>query len=257
MQHRSTHEAARGEANHMDVPTIRQLDELTIGQIAAGEIIERPASVVKELVENSVDAGATRVAVSVENGGLDLIEIVDDAAGMAPEDLPLAVRRHATSKLGDATQLEAIATLGFRGEGLASIAAVSSLEIVSRPPDREIAGRIVAEGEVVSDVEPMAAPIGTRIRARALFQKLPVRREYLRGASAEFNRISAWLSHFALAYPRITFTLRHDGNEVWVMPARPATKSDWRWSSAQPPPKGCSNSTVNRRARSAAYCADS
>ena len=201
------------------VATIRQLDELTIGQIAAGEIIERPASVVKELVENSVDAGATRVNVSVENGGLDLIEVVDDAAGMAPEDLPLAVRRHATSKLNDATELDAIATLGFRGEGLASIAAVASLEILSRPPEREVGARIVAHGDAVSDVEPMAAPVGTRIRARALFDKLPVRREYLRGASAEFNRISAWLSHFALAYPNVTFTLRHDGKEVWVMPA--------------------------------------
>jgi DNA mismatch repair protein MutL len=201
------------------VATIRQLDELTIGQIAAGEIIERPASVVKELVENSVDAGATRVSVSVENGGLDLIEVVDDAAGIAPEDLPLAVRRHATSKLREATELDAIATLGFRGEGLASIAAVSSLEIVSRPPDREIGARIVAEGDNVADVEPMAAPVGTRIRARALFDKLPVRREYLRSASAEFNRSSAWLSHFALAYPGVTFALRHDGKEVWVMPA--------------------------------------
>jgi DNA mismatch repair protein MutL len=201
------------------VPTIRQLDELTIGQIAAGEIIERPASVVKELVENSVDAGATRVAVSVENGGLDLIEVVDDAAGIAPEDLALAARRHATSKLHNATELDAIATLGFRGEGLASIAAVSSLEIVSRPPDREVGARIVAAGDGVSDIEPMAAPVGTRIRARALFDKLPVRREYLRGASAEFNRISAWLSHFALAYPGVTFTLRHDGKDVWAMPA--------------------------------------
>lgn len=201
------------------MPTIRQLDAVTIGQIAAGEIIERPASVVKELVENAVDAGAARVSVSIENGGLDLIEVVDDAAGIAPEDLPLAVRRHATSKLNDAAELDAIATLGFRGEGLASIAAVASLEIVSRPLDREIGARIVAEGEGVSAVEPMAAPGGTRIRARELFDRLPVRREYLRSASAEFNRISAWLSHFSLAYPKVTFTLRHDGKDVWVMPA--------------------------------------
>jgi DNA mismatch repair protein MutL len=201
------------------VPTIRQLDELTIAQIAAGEIIERPASVVKELVENSMDAGATRVAVSLENGGLNLIEVVDDAAGIEPDDLPAAVRRHATSKLNNAAELDAIETLGFRGEGLASIAAVSSLEIVSRPPDRDVGARIVAEGDSVSAVEPMAAPVGTRIRAHALFDRLPVRREYLRGTSAEFNRISAWLSNFALAYPGVTFSLRHDGKEVWVMPA--------------------------------------
>lgn len=198
---------------------IRELDSLTIGQIAAGEIIERPASVVKELVENAVDAGATRVTVSLKHGGLDSIEVIDDGSGISGDDLALAVRRHATSKLSAATELEFIATLGFRGEGLASIAAVCELEIVSRQPDSQIGARITAQGDAIFGVEPAAAPVGTQVRARSLFEKLPVRREYLRTPSAEFNRISAWLSSFALAYPQIAFTLRHDGKDVWVMPA--------------------------------------
>lgn len=197
---------------------IRLLDAVTVGQIAAGEVIERPASVVKELVENAVDAGARRIAVSVERGGLDSIEVVDDGAGIEPEELALAVRRHATSKLGNAGDLSAIRTLGFRGEGLASIAAVSELEIVSRTESADVGARITAHAENVSAVEPFAAPPGTRVRAMRLFAELPVRREFLRSPSAEFSRISSFLSTFALAYPGIGFTLRHDGKDVWMMP---------------------------------------
>ena len=199
--------------------TIRELDAVTIGQIAAGEIIERPASVVKELVENSVDAGATRITVSIERGGLDAIEVVDDGAGMEADELALSLRRHATSKLRAATELESIATLGFRGEGLASIAAVSRVEMLSRPAHADVGARVTAAGERVGNAEPAAAPVGTRVRAVRLFEELPVRREYLRSPGAEFNRISSWLSSFALAYPAVTFTLRHDGKEVWVMPS--------------------------------------
>jgi DNA mismatch repair protein MutL len=201
------------------VPHIRQLDDVTIGQIAAGEIIERPVSVVKELVENAVDAGATRVTVSVEGGGVNLVEVIDDGAGIAPEDLPVALRRHATSKLAAASDLESIATLGFRGEGLASIAAVARVEIVSRTEGAPVGTRVAAHGEAIGLPEPAAAPHGTRVRAEALFENVPVRREYLRSPSAEFNRISSWLTAFALAYPSVTFTLRHDGKDVWVMPA--------------------------------------
>jgi DNA mismatch repair protein MutL len=199
--------------------SIHQLDAVTIGQIAAGEIIERPASVVKELVENAVDAGASRVTVVLARGGVDLIEVIDDGGGIAPADLPMAVRRHATSKLAAATDLESIATLGFRGEGLASIAAVARLELLSRESHAEVGARVTAHGEAVGPIEPAAAPAGTRVRAEALFENVPVRREYLRSPSAEFNRISSWLTSFALAYPTVTFTLRHDGKDVWVMPA--------------------------------------
>jgi len=198
---------------------IHILDPQTIGQIAAGEIIERPLSVVKELVENAVDAGATRITVTLEEGGIALVEVVDDGSGIAPADLPLAVQRHATSKLALASDLESIDTLGFRGEGLASIAAVAQLEILSRESNAEIGARISAHAERAGRVEPSAAPVGTTVRARNLFANVPVRREYLRSASAEFNRISGWLSTFALAYPGITFSLHHGGKEVWVMPA--------------------------------------
>ncbi|HLI96555.1 MAG TPA: DNA mismatch repair endonuclease MutL [Candidatus Baltobacteraceae bacterium] len=199
--------------------TIHLLDPQTIGQIAAGEVIERPLSVVKELVENAVDAGATRIAVSLQDGGIALVEVVDDGIGIEPADLPLAVRRHATSKLAVATDLESIDSLGFRGEGLASIAAVAQLEILSRQADAQIGSRIVAHAEEAGEVEPAPSAIGTTVRARDLFANVPVRREYLRSPSAEFNRISGWLSTFALAYPGITFSLLHDGKDVWTMPA--------------------------------------
>jgi DNA mismatch repair protein MutL len=198
--------------------TIRLLDAVTIGQIAAGEIIERPASVVKELVENAVDARARRIVVAVERGGAGAIDVADDGDGIAASDLALAVSRHATSKLAAATDLDSIATLGFRGEGLASIAAVARLEIISRTPASANGSRVTAHGENVGAVEPAAAPVGTRVRAEALFENVPVRREYLRPPQTEFNRISSWLASFALAYPAITFTLRHDGKDVWVMP---------------------------------------
>jgi DNA mismatch repair protein MutL len=198
---------------------IRLLDAVTVGQIAAGEVIERPASVVKELVENAVDAGAKRITVTVERGGLDLIEVADDGCGIEAAQLALAARRHATSKLANAEELHAIATLGFRGEGLASIAAVCDVEVVSRTSGAAIGSRIAAHAEAVSAVEPAPAPIGTRVRATNLFAELPVRREFLRSPSAEFARISAFLATFALAYPERTFTLRHDGKDVWVMPA--------------------------------------
>ncbi len=199
--------------------TIHLLDPQTIGQIAAGEVIERPLSVVKELVENAVDAGATRIAVSLQEGGIALVEVVDDGIGIAPADLPLAVRRHATSKLAVATDLESIDSLGFRGEGLASIAAVARLEILSRQADTQIGSRIVAHAEEAGEVEPAPSAVGTTVRARNLFANVPVRREYLRSPNAEFNRISGWLSTFALAYPGITISLHHDSKDVWTIPA--------------------------------------
>jgi DNA mismatch repair protein MutL len=201
------------------VGSIRELDTVTIGQIAAGEIIERPASVVKELVENAIDAGARRVTVSLTRGGLDLIEVTDDGSGIAPEDLSLAMRRHTTSKLRTAGELESIATLGFRGEGLASIAAIARTQILSRPKEGSIGARVLAHGDEIGPIEPAPAPIGTGVQVEELFENVPVRREYLRSPGAEFNRISSWLSTFALSYPRVTFTLRHDGKEVWVLPA--------------------------------------
>jgi DNA mismatch repair protein MutL len=200
---------------------IHVLDPQTVGQIAAGEVIERPLSVVKELVENSVDAGATRVAVTLEEGGITLVEVADDGSGIDPQDLALAVRRHATSKLSQAGDLESVATLGFRGEGLASIAAVSQLEIVSRIRENDVGARVTAHAETAGPIEKTAAPVGTIVRARGLFENVPVRREYLKSPAAELARISTWLSTFALGYPNVTFSLRHDAKELWVMPAGP------------------------------------
>jgi DNA mismatch repair protein MutL len=201
------------------VGNIRELDPITIGQIAAGEIIDRPASVVKELVENAVDAAATRITVEVARGGIERIEVIDDGSGIAPEDLSLALHRHATSKLRVAGELERIATLGFRGEGLASIAAVAQTEIFSRTEGTTVGARIRGQAEEVEAVEPAPGPVGTTVKVVDLFENVPVRREYLRSPSSEFNRISSWLASFALAYPDRTFILRNDGREIWVMPA--------------------------------------
>jgi DNA mismatch repair protein MutL len=195
---------------------IRLLDAETIGQIAAGEVIERPLSVVKELVENALDAGASRIAVRVRGGGLTEIEVADDGAGIAPDDLPLALRRHATSKLADAAGLTRVDTLGFRGEGLASIAAVGKLTIVSRTASADVATAIDAHADAIGELRPLAGPPGTRVVVRDLFGNVPVRREYLRSPAAESSRISSWLATLALAYPQVGFSLEHDGRAVFT-----------------------------------------
>jgi DNA mismatch repair protein MutL len=195
---------------------IRLLDAEAISQIAAGEVIERPASVVKELVENAIDAGATRISVRVRVGGLAEIEVADDGEGIAPDELALALTRHATSKLDGAAGLQRIRTLGFRGEGLASIAAVARVRLISRRPQSDVGTAIDAFGEVIGEPETVAAPPGTRVIVRDLFANVPVRREYLRAASTEFARISTWLSLLALGYPNIAFSLEHDGKPVFT-----------------------------------------
>ncbi len=195
---------------------IRRLDDTTIGHIAAGEVVERPVSVVKELVENALDAGATRIAVAVARGGLDAIEVSDDGAGIAPAELPLALARHATSKLRASADLERIATLGFRGEGLASIAAVARTRVISRVAGAEVGYAIDAFGIDIGEPEPVAAPPGTRAVVRDLFANVPARREYLRTPPAEFGRISTFLATLALAYPEVGFSLAHDGRSAFV-----------------------------------------
>ena len=195
---------------------IRLLDSETIGQIAAGEVIERPLSVVKELVENALDADAARIAVRVRGGGLIEIEVADDGVGIAPDDLPLAVTRHATSKLADAAGLTRVDTLGFRGEGLASIAAVAKVTIVSRTAGAEVATALDAHADELGEPRPVAGPPGTRVVVRELFGNVPVRREYLRSSPAEFARIASWLATLALAYPHVGFTLEHDGKPAFA-----------------------------------------
>lgn len=215
--------ASRGgrgaSAGERVVVPIRLLDAETIGQIAAGEIVERPLSVVKELVENALDAGATRIAVSLAHGGIAEIDVADDGVGIAQHELPLALRRHATSKLADAHGLTTIDTLGFRGEGLAAIAAVSHVTVISRTPGSDIAHAIEAHGETVGDPHPAAAPAGTRVIVRDLFAAVPARREYLRAPSTELARISSFLGSLALAYPRVAISLRNDGKPVFAFGA--------------------------------------
>jgi DNA mismatch repair protein MutL len=199
--------------------TIRLLDPATIGQIAAGEVIERPMSVVKELVENALDAGARRVAVRVAGGGLTEIDVADDGDGIAPDEVATAVLRHATSKLAGADALQSIRTLGFRGEGLASVVAVARTTIASRTPEHEIATAVDAFGEEIGAPYPVAGPPGTRVVVRDLFANVPARRAFLRTPGAEFARIAQWLATMALAYPEIGFTLEHDGRRIFAFPA--------------------------------------
>ena len=199
---------------------IHILDEATIAQIAAGEVIERPASVVKELVENSLDAGASYVAVELEGGGKHEIVVQDDGRGIALEELPLALQRHATSKLGGASDLFSVRTLGFRGEGLASVVAVAgTLEIISRAREQNFGARVAAKAGHAGNVVRVAASPGTKVTVRELFASTPVRRDFLGSDKVEFSRVSAFLSRIALAWPNVAFSLRHDGREVWSLPA--------------------------------------
>lgn len=190
---------------------IQKLSPQVIGKIAAGEVIERPASVVKELVENSLDAGARAITVEIGRGGLDLIRVSDDGSGMDQDDLPLAFERHATSKLLTENDLERVATLGFRGEALPSIAAVAGVEVVSRLADAPSGGMLrLEDGQVVGQGEK-GMPAGTTISVRGLFRRQPARLKFLRSPAAEAAHIAGVVSHYALAYPEVRFVLLVDG----------------------------------------------
>ncbi len=213
------------------VARIQQLPTLIVNQIAAGEVIERPASVVKELLENSVDAGASRIEIDVEQGGQDLIRLVDDGDGIDPEDLPLAFSNHATSKLRKVDDLFAIGTFGFRGEALASIGGVAHVVLQSRPPGREVGAMIECRGSELSPVRPWNGSPGTRIEVRQLFFNTPVRRKFLRTPATEMGHITEAVTRLALAHPRtddrpgLHLVLRHQGKSVYEV-TRTATLRD-------------------------------
>lgn len=189
---------------------IRVLSPAVAARIAAGEVVERPASVVKELVENAIDAGATRIGVQIERGGLGVMRVIDDGVGIPPADLPVAVLRHATSKLTSDADLGHVATLGFRGEALPSIAAAADIEIVSRTADADAALIRTRDG-VAGEVRPGAGAPGTSVTVRDLFARQPARRKFLRTPAAESAQVALVVSHYALAYPEVAFSLAVDG----------------------------------------------
>ncbi len=156
------------------------LDELTINKIAAGEVIERPASVIKEMVENSIDAGATNITVEIKNGGISYIKVIDNGKGIAQDDLEIAFERHATSKIRTADDLDLVTTMGFRGEALASIAAISNVEMISKTQEQETGYRIVVEGGDILEQEEVGCQTGTSITVRNLFFNTPVRYKFLK-----------------------------------------------------------------------------
>jgi DNA mismatch repair protein MutL len=201
------------------MPPIRILPSHTVNRIAAGEVIERPAAAVKELVENALDAGATRIAVALDGGGIDRIEVTDDGSGMDGASLALSVLRHATSKLLD-EDLVRIATLGFRGEALPSIGAAARLAITSRPRDAAHASEIRVEGGDVSDVSPAAGAPGTRVVVRDLFFATPARRKFLKNPRTEADHAEAAVRRLALAAPSVAFRLESDGRVAFDLPAQ-------------------------------------
>jgi DNA mismatch repair protein MutL len=204
---------------HDALPTIRALDALVVNQIAAGEVVERPASVVKELVENALDAGATRITIELEAGGIELVRVADDGCGMRPDQLPMAVAPHATSKITSPNDLDAVATMGFRGEALASIASVSRLKIRSRPRRASEAAELRVEGDDVQGPTPASGAPGTVIEVRNLFFNTPARRKFLRTAQTEKQRCIDAVKGLALARPAIGFTLVCDGHTTLDLPA--------------------------------------
>ncbi len=198
---------------------IRRLDPALVNKIAAGEVIERPASVVKELLENAIDAGARRIEIELADGGTSLIRITDDGGGIAPSDLPLAVAAHATSKIATIDDLFHVRTLGFRGEALASIAAVSQMHIVSRTPDAPAGADLRAADGRLDGPTPCPAPVGTTVEIRNLFFNVPARRKFLRQPATETAHITEQIARLALAHPNVAFRQIQQGREVRSLPA--------------------------------------
>ncbi|MBB2202911.1 DNA mismatch repair endonuclease MutL [Gluconacetobacter tumulisoli] len=208
------------DSPHLPVrPVIRRLSEQVVNRIAAGEVIERPAAALKELVENAIDSGARRIAVLLERGGIERIEVVDDGCGMAPDDLLLAVERHCTSKLRDET-LVRIETLGFRGEALPSIGAAARLSVVSRPHGADSAWRIAVEGGMVGVPEPCAGPPGTRVVVEDLFFATPARRKFLKSPRVESGHADITVRRLALSVPGVAFRLQLDDRVLFDLPAQ-------------------------------------
>lgn len=197
---------------------IRLLPDSVANQIAAGEVVQRPASVVKELMENAVDAGATKVQVVVVEGGRTLIQVIDNGSGMSETDARLAFERHATSKIKKADDLFALNTMGFRGEALASIVAVAQVELVTRRAEDELGTKISMAGSVLEVQEPVMSAIGSNFKVKNLFYNIPARRKFLKSTQTEFNNIVTEFERVALANCNVEFSLKHNDNEVVSLP---------------------------------------
>ena len=194
---------------------IRLLNPRLANQIAAGEVVERPASLVKELLENSLDAGASIIDVDVEQGGAKRVQVRDNGCGIDKDQLPLALSRHATSKITDLADLEAVATLGFRGEALASIASVSHLSLMSNTEEKGPGWKVSAAGpDMTTSIEPTPHARGTTVEVRDLFFNTPARRKFLRKDKTEFGRLDDIIKRLALSHLDVTFNLRHNGKVV-------------------------------------------
>lgn len=207
-------------------PKIRVLDPHVAERIAAGEVIERPASVIKELIENSLDAGATEIAVILEDGGKGLIEVIDNGHGMDRDDLAVALKRHATSKLTSLDDLEKISTLGFRGEALPSVAAVSDLSLLSRAKGENASAYELSpqdSARAVTFGHFLGSPHGTRIQARGLFSQIPARLKFLKSQNAEVGQVREWIERLALAHPRVSFRLVSGDRTVLTLKAQSET----------------------------------
>lgn len=201
----------------MDI--VHLLPESVANQIAAGEVVQRPASVVKELVENSVDAGATKISVILKDGGRSVIQVIDNGKGMSPKDCEMAFMRHATSKISQATDLFSIATFGFRGEALASIASVAQVELRSRREESELGTKYTIAASEPQGCEPVTMAVGTNIRVRDLFYNIPARRKFLKAESTELRNIIQEFIRVALAHPDIEFRLSNNEKELYNLPA--------------------------------------
>jgi DNA mismatch repair protein MutL len=193
---------------------IRVLPQEVASKIAAGEVIERPESVVKELIENALDASGNRIHITIEKGGKKLIEVIDDGCGIPSQEVPLVLERHSTSKLSAIEDLFTLESLGFRGEALTSISAVSHMELITRTMDEDVATRLVIDGGHADALQPIGAPTGTTVRVRDLFYNLPARLKFLKTENTERRRIQSLVSRYALAYPDVSFELTIEGRRV-------------------------------------------